>query len=141
MITQTTVIPKTQVLCRETSIECFVVNAQITLYGVNATSHLVSAEQDIVELMKNGELDQGVDRRIVNIRFSNYTGVDRVVSDPSQAPVVTTGSNTGMPVWAAVLIAITVFLACFMFCSCPVPTGGDYEEVGSNTSNFHQQQT
>lgn len=132
--------PNIQVLCQETTTECFVVNAQMTLYGVNATSQLVTATQNIVDLMINGELDQGVDNRIVNIRFSNYTGVDRVVSEPSQAPVVAIGSDTGMPVWATVLIAITVFLACFCFCACPVPTGGDYHEVGSNTSNFHQQQ-
>jgi hypothetical protein len=128
-------------LCRETSAECFVVNAQITLYGENATSQLGTTKQDIVDLMKNGEFNQGVDNRIVSIWFSNYTGVDRVVSDPSQAPVVvTTGSATGMPVWGAVLIFITVFLACVVFCACPAPCGGDYDELGSNTSNFQRGQ-
>jgi hypothetical protein len=126
------------VSCIGIAIDCFVIGATITLFGEDAADFVEPTGDLIDDAMSSGEFDEGVDDRVVSIRFLNNTSIDRLVGESNNGsdPISTAKE---LPIWGIVLIVIGALLFAALLSSCPLPCGKDGKD--SAQSEKRQQQT
>ena len=126
--------------CRNASSACFVVDAEMTLYGDIAGSLLDETKGYLEVSMDNGEFDQGIDNRILTVRFLNDSDIDRLVDDPDPVLKDTDDFSKALPAWAAVLIGIGTILAVAILCACPLSCGSDTDEDSAKSHSLNEEQ-
>eukprot|EP00548_Thalassiothrix_antarctica_P000450 CAMPEP_0194131906 /NCGR_PEP_ID=MMETSP0152-20130528/2528_1 /TAXON_ID=1049557 /ORGANISM="Thalassiothrix antarctica, Strain L6-D1" /LENGTH=411 /DNA_ID=CAMNT_0038826801 /DNA_START=94 /DNA_END=1329 /DNA_ORIENTATION=- len=96
-----------EVLCEGSEIDCFVVDAQMMVYGNDLNSTKVSdfMTKKIKNSMDSGELNNGVDERLTSVEYlDDITGL-RNKESLSGGTLRNTGAETRLPIWSITIIA------------------------------------
>jgi len=96
-----------EVLCEGSEIDCFVVDAQMMVYGNDLNSTKVSdfMRKKIKNSMDSGELNNGVDERLTSVEYlDDITGL-RNKESLSGGTLRNTGAETRLPIWSITIIA------------------------------------
>jgi len=96
-----------KVLCQGSEIDCFVVDAQMTVYsnGINSTEVSNFMRNEIRNSMESGELNEGVDERLKSVEYlddiTSLRNKDSLTGDSLRS----NGAETRLPIWSIMLIA------------------------------------
>jgi hypothetical protein len=108
-----------------------VIDAKMTLFGEDAVDFVEPTGDLIDDAMSSGEFDEGVDARIVSVRFLNETSIDRLVGESNKGSDPIMSTTKDLPAWGIVLIVIGALLFVGLLSSCPLPCGKDDDDSQS----------
>ena len=115
------------VSCPNNPANCFVVDAQIRLFGTDLPAQVSSSRNTIRTNMNNGQYDN-TDNRIIDLVFLDIDGADQLTEDngggdraPPPSQPITAPRGRGMPLYGWVLIMVGSVLLAAILCACPSP--------------------